>query len=496
MAIDNFGFKHKSGILMAVSSLPSKYGIGTFGAPCRRFVDFLRATGTRVWQILPLNPTAYGDSPYQSPSSFAGNPYFIDLDALHKQGFLTDIELKNAVHQDGNVDYGWLWNTRYDVLRKAHSRFVENDKYIAFCQSNADWLEDYAYFTALKSAFGYRAWIEWDEEYRFYDRALKHRSEHLKEIDFWKFVQYEFYTQWNEVRAYASKMGVSIVGDMPIYVAYDSVDVWSNPDQFLLDEDLNPVIVAGCPPDGFAPDGQLWGNPIYNYAKMESENYDWWVRRVRQTFRLYDILRIDHFRGFAGYYAVKFGEKTARDGEWLEGPGKKLFAVINEKVPEARIIAEDLGVITPDVEELLEFCGYPGMKMLQFAFFDDDSEYLPRMYPNENCVVYTGSHDSDCTYTWCKNLDGTTLARFKKECLRISGGANRVYALINFAFRSKANLAMVPLQDWLLLPNEKARMNTPATAQGNWTWRASNDYDNPTLIARIRKTNEQFGRIN
>lgn len=496
MAKDNFGFEHKSGILMAVSSLPSKYGIGTFGAPCRRFVDFLRATGTKCWQILPLNPTAYGDSPYQSPSSFAGNPYFIDLEALKKKGLLKEQELKGAMHDSVGVDYGWLWQTRFEVLKRAYERFEKDDKFALFCEKNASWLDDYAYFTALKVAFGHKAWIEWDEEYRFYARALAHRSEHAQEIDFWKFVQYIFFTQWAEVRAYASKMGVVIVGDMPIYVAYDSVDVWSNPDQFLLDEDLNPVIVAGCPPDGFAPDGQLWGNPIYDYQKMEKDGFSWWVSRVKQAFCLYDILRIDHFRGFAGYFAVKYGEKTARDGEWQKGPDKALFSVINDKVHEAKIIAEDLGFITQDVRELLDFCGYPGMKVLQFAFDNDDSEYLPRKFKDENCIVYTGSHDSPCTASWCKALCGDTLARFKKECLRISGGANRTYAMINFAFKSKANLAVVPLQDWMLLPSEQARMNTPSVAEGNWTWRAPMDYDNPQLILRIRKTNERFARTN
>lgn len=266
--------------------------------------------------------------------------------------------------------------------------------------------------------------------------------------------------------AYAHSKGIKIIGDIPIYVAYDSVDVWSNTDEYLLDENLNPTIVAGCPPDGFSPDGQLWGNPIYDYAKMEMNGYKWWCSRIKICASLFDIVRIDHFRGFAGYYAIPYGEQTARNGHWKKGPGGKLFDAINQSVPNAKIIAEDLGFLTDDVRELIAYCGYPGMKILQFAFFDEDSEYLPRLYTNKDYVVYTGSHDADCTRTWTENLDGDTLKRFKRECLHIKG-LNPTYKMIKLAFDSIAELAVIPLQDWLLLGNEEGRMNTPSVAQGN-----------------------------
>lgn len=491
---DSFGFKRKSGMLMAVSSLPSEWGIGTFGAPCKRFIDFLSATKTKCWQILPLNPTAYGDSPYQSPASFAGNHYYINPQTLFEKGLLDESELKSARHICEKTDYGWLFENKAALLKKAYERFEHTPIFKRFCDENATWLDDYAYFMSLKESFGYKAWNEWNDEFRIYDNAQKHKSEFARNIDFWKFVQFEFFTEWNDVREYAHSKDITIVGDMPIYVAYDSADVWSNPSMFLLDEDLNPTVVAGCPPDAYAEDGQLWGNPIYDYDKMQEDGYEWWIERIKQSFKMYDILRIDHFRGFAGYFVIKNGERTAKDGKWKIGPREKLFDEVNRRMPGAKIIAEDLGHITDDVRELLAYCGYPGMKVLQFAFSNDDNEYLPRTYKDGNCVVYTGSHDADCTYSWCKNLKGDRLARFKKECLRLCGGANRTYAMINLAFGSIANLAIVPLQDWLLLPNEKGRMNTPSVAQGNWVWRAPKNYDSPELIERIKRTNKQFHR--
>ena len=491
---DNFGFKHKSGILLALSSLPSEWGIGTFGAPCKRFIDFLVASRTTCWQLIPLNPTACGDSPYQSPSSFAGNHYYIDPQTLHQKGLLDKDDLKSARHICEKTDYGWLFESRVALLKKAYARFERNADFDSFCAENAEWLDDYAYFMTLKSAFGYKPWSEWTDDYRVYERAQTRKSKYEDEIAFWRFVQYEFFSEWNEVLDYAHAKGITVVGDMPIYVAYDSADVWSNPSQYLLDEDLNPTVVAGCPPDAYAENGQLWGNPVYDYAKMEKDGYAWWIERIKQCLKLYDIVRIDHFRGFAGYFVIENGEATAKNGKWEVGPGKSLFDEVAKQIPDAKIIAEDLGHITDDVRELLAYCGFPGMKVLQFAFSDDDNEYLPRMYSSENCIVYTATHDSDCTYSWCKNLKGEQLARFKKECLSKSGGANRTYAMINLAFRSIANLAVVPLQDWLLLSNEKGRMNTPSVPQGNWVWRAPKNYDSPELIERIKKTNKQFKR--
>lgn len=488
-----FGFSHKSGLLMAVSALPSEYGIGSFGKACFDWLDFLDKTGTKCWQILPLNPTAYGDSPYQSPASFAGNPYFVDLEELYKEGLLTSDELDGEKCKSERIDYRRLFLTRIAVLKKAFSRFVKTVEYVRFCHKNKQWLDDYALFFSIKESYDYAPWSSWADEYRIYKNAIERKSDFECQTEFWRFVQFKFFTQWKKVRDYARSKGIKIIGDIPIYVAYDSVDVWSNTDEYLLDENLNPTFVAGCPPDGFSPDGQLWGNPIYDYAKMEKNDFKWWCSRIKICASLFDIVRIDHFRGFAGYYSVPYGEKTARNGHWEKGPGGKLFDAINQSVPNAKIIAEDLGFLTDDVRELIAYCGYPGMKILQFAFFDEDSEYLPRLYANKNYVVYTGSHDADCTRTWTENLVGDTLKRFKRECSHIKG-LNPTYKMIKLAFESIAELAVIPLQDWLLLGNEEGRMNTPSVAQGNWVWRAQPDYASKKLISTIKRFNVRSHR--
>ncbi len=488
--LKNFGFRHKSGILMPISSLPNRYGIGSFGKSAYEFVDLLHETKTKCWQVLPLNPTSYGDSPYQSPASVAGNPYFIDLDLLAKQGLLTKDELKEHRNDGRRVDYGWLFETRYTLLRRAYARFCEaggrsSAPFRAFLRRHRDWISNYALFMALKVHYGYRAWTEWDEQHRDATRARASRAAFDGECGFWEWVQYEFNTQWQALRSYAHKKGIVIIGDMPIYVAHDSMDVWCAPDQFLLDEDYAPTIVAGCPPDGFSPDGQLWGNPIYNWERMEQEDFSWWCDRVRAAFHLYDILRIDHFRGFAGYYSIPYGHTTAREGAWRSAPGQALFARIRQEFPRARIIAEDLGFITPDVRELLNNTGFPGMKILQFAFFDEDSEYLPRCYTTDNCVVYSGSHDANCTETWRRTLDPATKKRFDRECPRKSG-YGRTYDVIMLAMSSRANLAVIPMQDYLALTDAQGRMNTPSVAEGNWTWRISPRYRTKTLTERVR----------
>lgn len=494
MAVNKkFGFSHKSGLLMAVSALPSEYGIGSFGKACFDWLDFLDKTGTKCWQILPLNPTAYGDSPYQSPASFTGNPYFVDLEELYKEGLLTSDELDGEKCKSERIDYGRLFLTRIAVLKKAFSRFVKTVEYVRFCHKNKQWLDDYALFFSIKESYDYAPWSSWTDEYRIYKNAIERKNDFEGQTEFWRFVQFKFFTQWKKVRDYARSKGIKIIGDIPIYVAYDSVDVWSNTDEYLLDENLNPTFVAGCPPDGFSPDGQLWGNPIYDYAKMEKNGFKWWCSRIEICASLFDIVRIDHFRGFAGYYSVPYGEKTARNGHWEKGPGGKLFDAINQSVPNAKIIAEDLGFLTDDVRELIAYCGYPGMKILQFAFFDEDSEYLPRLYANKDYVVYTGSHDADCTRTWTENLVGDTLKRFKRECSHIKG-LNPTYKMIKLAFDSIAELAVIPLQDWLLLGNEEGRMNTPSVAQGNWAWRAPSDYASKKLISTIKRFNVRSHR--
>ncbi len=485
---DNFGFKHKSGILMPISSLPSPYGIGNFGKGAYDFVDFLKETRQKCWQVLPLNPTSYGDSPYQSPASVAGNPYFIDPEILAQDGLLSKAELDSARYSGDRVDYGWLFFTRFDLLRKAYQRFVEEKRcrraFAAFVSRNKQWLFDYALFMALKVNNGYRAWDTWPEEHRDCTQARLLADQYRDECDFWMWIQFQFFKQWRALMDYAHSNGIYIVGDMPIYVAHDSMDVWRAPEQFLLDENFKPTCVAGVPPDGFSPDGQLWGNPIYNWELMERENFAWWCDRVGYAFRMYDILRIDHFRGFAGYYHVPYGDENARRGQWASAPGIQLFRTIRQQYPNAKIIAEDLGFITDDVRALLEDTGFPGMKILQFAFFDENSEYLPRTYAHSNSVVYTGSHDADCTASWVREIGGSTLERFKRECPRRKG-QTATYAMIELALSSRSNLAVIPMQDYLQLTNEQGRMNVPSVPQGNWTWRVSNRYRTQALKDKI-----------
>lgn len=485
---DNFGFKHKCGILMPVSSLPSPYGIGNFGKAAYEFLDFLSETGQKVWQVLPLNPTSYGDSPYQSPASVAGNPYYIDPDQLVKLGLVSFDEVKEHRDTSCRVDYGWLFNTRYLLLRKAYSRFDKDHPlykdYMAFVRKNKEWIEDYALFMALKVSHDYCAWYTWPEEHKDCEKARGFADEYATECGFWKWVQFEFFRQWESLLTYAHSLKISIVGDMPIYVAHDSMDVWRAPEQFLLDNEYNPTCVSGCPPDGFSPDGQLWGNPIYNWELMEKQDFSWWCDRVKYAFKMYDILRIDHFRGFAGYYHIPFGDENARRGQWASAPGIQLFRRIKEKYPKSKIIAEDLGFITDDVRALLDDTGFPGMKVLQFAFFEDNSEYNPKTYSHSNSVVYTGSHDSDCTKSWANQLTGDVLSRFKRECPR-KKGQSATYAMIELALGSRANLAVIPLQDYMQLTNEQGRMNIPSVAHGNWTWRVSPRYNTKALRTKI-----------
>ena len=490
---NNFGFKHKCGILMPVSSLPNPYGIGSFGKGAYDFIDLLDACGQKCWQVLPLNPTSYGDSPYQSPASAAGNPYFIDLDLLCNDGLLTAEELKSEKTKSKKVDYGRLFYSRYNILRVAYSRFKESSAYRTFCRREEAWLSDYALFMALKVKNGWRAWFEWSEDEKISRVARKNAEKYADECGFWKWIQFEFFKQWGEVRKYARKKGISIIGDIPIYVAHDSVDVWAAPAQFLLDDDYMPLTVAGCPPDAYAEDGQLWGNPIYDWPKMEREHFEWWIERVRRAFGLYDILRIDHFRGFASYFSIPYGDKNARGGQWEDAPGKALFDTLRAAIPYSKIIAEDLGFITDDVRELLSHTGFPGMKVIQFAFYDEDNEYLPRAYKTDNCVVYSASHDSDCTASWCKTLKGKAKKRFERECPKTEG-RSRTEDVIRLAMGSRAELCIIPMQDYLELTNAKGRMNTPSVAEGNWQWRLDEKTVDAELKAKIAAIAKDFGR--
>jgi len=466
---------------MPVFSLPSPYGIGSFGKEFFSFLDFLAKSGNTCLQVLPLNPTSYGDSPYQSPSSFGGNPYFIDLEILHKKGLLTEEELKNSIFSGKRVDYGWLFGTRYDILRKAFSRFEKSKEYYDFLEENSFWVEDYSYFMALKVHNSFKDWREWQEEYKFYDKAKEQEKKFEGEKDFWKFLQFEFSIEWQDIKDYAHKKGISILGDMPIYVALDSVEVWSKPQEFLLDNSLNPTLVAAVPPDYFCEDGQLWGNPVYDWERMKKENYSWWVERVRRAKSLFDIIRIDHFRAFAGYYVVRYGDANAKKGWWNVGVGIDLFRTIEKQIPDIKIIAEDLGVITPDVVALLKKAGFPGMKVLQFAFDSPNSVYLPGRYKTENCVVYTGTHDNLPTLAWFESLAKKAKKRMAKET-GYEEGMNPVRTLIESALNSKANLAIIPIQDYIE-GGAETRINEPATPSGNWAWRI----DKKSLSADLEK---------
>ncbi len=490
---ENFGFKRKCGILMPVSALPSEYGIGSFGKSAYDFVDFLDAARQRVWQVLPLGPTAFGDSPYQSPASGAGNPYFIDLDILADRGLLTEQDLREERYSSEKIDYGRLFAVRYKTLRAAYSNFKESRAYLAFCKKNASWLDDYALFMSLKVHYNHASWTTWAKEHRDISEARSSALEFASELGFWKWVQFEFMTQWHALHKYARSKGISVIGDMPIYVAHDSMDVWRAPEEFLLNDDFSPAVVAGCPPDAYSETGQRWGNPIYNWERMRKDGFSWWIARAGAAFSMYDILRIDHFRGFASYYTIPAEAEDARSGEWRCAPGKELFDAVKAAYPKSKIIAEDLGYITDDVRELLACTGFPGMKVIQFAFYSKDSEYLPRMYTSDNCIVYTSTHDSDCTRTWFDTLEKTAKTVFKKECKRRPRQTG-TDAAIELAMASRANLAVISMQDYLGLTSEEGRINVPSVDSGNWGWRIAHDYNTQKLRKKILAFAESSGR--
>lgn len=448
---------------MPVFSLPNKYGIGSFGDEAYRFVDFLAATGQSYWQVLPLSPTSYGDSPYQSPSAFAGNPYFIDLDLLRMDGLLTKEECKAEQTKDKVIDYAKLYERRYAVLKKAFVRFWKPQSYEQFIEDNRDWLFPYAEFMARKQANGGVAWNEWKNE----------KSCEDAETAFWVFLQYEFFLQWNALKTYANTRGVQIIGDMPIYVAYDSADVWQNPQYFQLDGNGTPTEVAGVPPDAFSSDGQLWGNPLYDWDAMQKDNFAWWKRRLKAVLSMYDVVRIDHFRGFSDYYAIPFGAPTARNGKWKPAPGKELFTELKKEFSQAKIIAEDLGVLDDRVRGLLQETGFPGMKIAQFGFSENDSPYNPKNYP-KSCVAYTGTHDNPTTQSWAKRLSDTEKIRFRKYVRRHIGETD-ANALVRSLLASGAETVIIPMQDYLSL-GENGRVNTPSTLGRNWVWRLKPHY--------------------
>lgn len=474
----------KKGILLAISSLPSDYGIGTFGKEGFLFCDFLKKSGQSVWQILPLSVTSFGDSPYQSPSNFAINPYYIDLDLLEKEGLLLKEEYENVDFGSGEgVDYGKLYLNRKTVLKKAVSRFEESEEYKKFCSKNSFWLNNYALFMTLKEIHCGAEWSLWEKDFKFRKKeALSKVSEEESErIRYYKIEQYLAFTQWKRLKAYANGLGIEIIGDMPIYSSLDSHDVWANPKRFLLDEDLSPSMVAGVPPDGFTPDGQLWGNPLYNWEYEKKTGFREWKRRIKRQCDLYDAVRIDHFRGFEAFFAIPRG-KTPKKGKWIKAPGKELFDEI-KKTCNIQIIAEDLGLITPAVRKLLKQTGFPNMKVMQFGFDGDlTHEYLPENYP-ENCVAYTGTHDNDTLTNWYDSLEG------KKKIFvddYVSHSVNPVFALIKKAFSGKADRVIIPLQDYLLVGGE-GRMNTPGKREGNWTYRIKKEVITDRFLMRTIK---------
>ena len=510
----------ESGILMPVSSLPGPYGIGCFGAEALKFVDFLAAAGQHIWQLLPLSPTGYGDSPYQSCSAFAGNPYFIDLDALKADGLLTAAQLKAEKWGDDplSVDYGTLYTSRYKVLRTAYAAWREKyaglhgcahyypDDYYAFALANDSWLNDYALYMALKTANGMKSWTEWPREYRLRDAAAlaKFAAEQEEEIGFWKFLQYEFATQWKKVKDYANAKGVKILGDIPIYVSADSVDAWVGGELFELDAQGGFARVAGCPPDYFSADGQLWGNPLYNWPYHKQTGYVWWIRRVRHALGIYDLLRIDHFRGFDTYWAIPAGSPTACTGKWEIGPRMDLFHALEAALGKLPIIAEDLGELFPSVRELLADSTFPGMKVLQFAFGGGDNEYLPHNHV-KNSVVYPGTHDNTTLTDWWENaatgkeksnaaayLHLTSCKPTAKEVAAVKPDAARI-ALLRAALGSVADRAIIPMPDWLGLGAE-AHLNTPGKLGGNWIWRAAEGFDAEPLASCIQAECEVYCR--
>ncbi len=484
---------------MAVSSLPSKYGIGTFSKEAREFVDFLEKAGQRLWQILPLGPTGYGDSPYQSFSTFAGNPYLIDLETLAQEGYLRrqDCERYDFGTDSGSVDYEKLYRFRFRVLYQAYQNScAETDPaYGEFCRENGDWLEDYTLYMAVKNIFGGRSWIEWDTDIRLRrpEALERYREKCADEIEFYKFVQYLFFKQWRALKEYANKKGIRIIGDIPIYVAFDSADTWAGPELFQLNEDGMPVAVAGCPPDAFSKTGQLWGNPLYRWEYHRESGYQWWIRRIAHCRRLYDVLRIDHFRGFDAYYSIPYGDETAENGHWETGPGYDIFKALKAGLGKIDVIAEDLGFLTPSVLRLVKKTGYPGMKVLQFAF-DSKAEnaYLPHNY-TQNCVVYTGTHDNDTTAGWFASLKRRDKSLVKRY-LGIRRDQDALPALIRAALSSVADTAVIPMQDYLGLDGG-ARMNLPSTLGRNWKWRMEAGACTDGLAAEIRAMTELYGRL-
>lgn len=488
------------GILMPIFSLPSSYGIGSLGKEAYSFVDFLKKSGRRYWQLLPLGPTSYGDSPYQSFSSAAGNPYFIDLDMLCEDGLLShaEIEAVDWGRNEGRVDYEKLYLNRFRILERAKQRGYGRDKahIAAFVEANRAWLLDYALFMALKRHFGMLAWPNWpDDAARRHDEAAlaAYRIRLKPDIELFIYMQYLFFKQWQKLKSYTNSLGISIIGDVPIYVAMDSAEVWAERELFALNGQLVPEEVAGVPPDYFNADGQLWGNPLYNWQRLEETGFDWWIRRMSAAARLYDVIRIDHFRGLESYYAVPCGEKTARHGRWIKGPGMKLITAIKNGVKGAEFIAEDLGYTTDEVRALLAQSGFPGMRVLQFAFDGlCPNEHQPHAY-SQNSICYTGTHDNSPIALWREETSQAVLD-YARKYMAVSDTADMGEAMIRLGMASVAKLFIAQMQDHLGL-SYGSRINVPGTACGNWQWRMDKATDLDALAARLYEQAELYARI-
>ena len=497
--------KRTAGILMPITSLPGKYGIGCFSEEAYKFVDWLQATGQTYWQILPIHPTSYGDSPYQSFSTFAGNPYFIDLDALVAEGVLMQKECDSMDfgEDETDIDYEAQYNSRYTLLRKAYERsnISENVIYQQFVKENEWWLSDYALFMALKNFFDGQCWYEWPEDIRLrYGYSMDYyRRELYYEIEFQMYLQFKFFEQYWKLKQYANEKNIGIIGDIPIYVAMDSADTWAHPELFQLDENNVPYAVAGCPPDGFSATGQLWGNPLYRWEYHRETGYQWWLSRLWYVFRLYDVTRIDHFRGFDEYFSIPYGVESAVNGHWEKGPGIDLFRCVEQNLGWHEVIAEDLGYVTDSVRQLVKDSGFPGMKVLEFAFDSRDSgsanDYLPHNYP-ENSVVYTGTHDNETLNGWFKSItkEEQQMAR-DYLCDQRTPQKLLHQSFIALAMRSAARMCIIPLQDYLGLDNS-CRINTPSTIGINWRWRVKKEQLTEELQQGILATTMRYGRMN
>ena len=488
-----------SGILLHISSLPSPHGIGTLGKAAYDFADFLHAAGQKYWQLLPLGPTSYGDSPYQSFSTFAGNPYFIDLDLLAEEGLLDKEDL--AAADWGNdpryVDYGKIYEVRFDVLRRAFLRGRERDREaVERFQAENPWLKNYALYMAVKAHFGMKSWLEWPDEairVRAPEAVARYEKELAEDVAFYTYLQYLFFKQWGELREYIHSLGIRIIGDLPIYVAMDSADVWAEPEFFQLGEGNIPTEVSGVPPDYFSADGQLWGNPLYDYDRMRQDGFGWWIRRVEGASRLFDVIRIDHFRGLESYWAVPYGAETAREGRWRKGPGMDLVGVLTQWFHGLDIIAEDLGFLTPEVHQLLRDSGLPGMKVLEFAFdAREPSNYLPHTY-ERNCVCYVGTHDNETVMQWREQADRADVT-FARKYLGLNEAEGFHWGMIRGGMSSVADTFVAQMQDYLGLGAE-GRMNTPGTLGNNWRWRLLPGEASPALARKIRRYAHMYGRL-